>query len=141
LVTIAPELRGVNEEVATKTLIQAVFVLGVNSRLGSESREDAKKRGAQTPSVTLLVTAEQAESLAFSENQGELRLLLRNDLDVQQHELDSVDISDLRRKLEPKVKVRSRAPVKVEEPNSSVIIIRGDQTEDVKTDANGRVLD
>ena len=141
LVTIAPELRGVNEEVATKTLIQAVFVLGVNSRLGSESREDAKKRGAQTPSVTLLVTAEQAEELAFSENQGELRLLLRNDLDVQQHELDSVDISDLRRKLEPKVKVRSRAPVKVEEPNSSVIIIRGDQTEDVKTDANGRVLD
>ncbi len=140
LVTIAPELRGVNEEVATETLLQAVFVLGVNSRLGSESREDAKKRGAQTPSVTLLVTAEQAEELAFSENQGELRLLLRNDLDVQQHELDRVRISDLRRKLEPKVKVRSRAPVKVEEPNS-VIIQLGPNAQEVKTDANGRVVD
>jgi pilus assembly protein CpaB len=140
LVTLAPEMGGLNEEFVTETLIQAVFVLGVNSRLGSESREDAKKRGSQTPSVTLLVTAEQAEKLAFSENQGELRLLLRNDLDVQQHELDSVDISDLRRKLEPKVKVRSRAPVKVEEPNS-VIIQLGPNAQEVKTDANGRVVD
>jgi pilus assembly protein CpaB len=141
LVTRAPEFRGINDAVKTDTLLQAVFVLGVNSRLSTESREEAKKRGAQTPSVTLLVSAEQAEKLAFSENQGELRMLLRNDLDVDQHELKSVNISDLRRKLEVKVKVRSRAPIKVEEPQSTVTIIRGDQTEDVKTDSEGRVVD
>ena len=142
LVTIAPELRGVNDEIETKTLLQAVFVLGVNSRLGSESREDAKRRGKQSPSVTLLTSADQAESLAFAENQGELRLLLRNDLDVDQHELESVGISDLRKKLEAqKTKVRVRQKPKVEQSGTTVTIIKGNSATDIRTDENGRVLD
>jgi len=142
LVTIAPELRGVNDEIETKTLLQAVFVLGVNSRLGSESREDAKRRGKQSPSVTLLTSADQAESLAFAENQGELRLLLRNDLDVDQHELESVGISDLRKKLEAqKTKVHVRQKPKVEQSGTTVTIIKGNSATDIRTDENGRVLD
>jgi len=140
LVTIAPEMRGVNDEIVTETLLQAVFVLGVNSRLGSETREDAKRRGKQSPSVTLLVTALQAERLSHAENQGELRLLLRNDLDVDQHELTSIALSDLRRKLEAaKPKVRVRPPPEPE--TKGVLIITGDQTTEVKTDGQGRVLD
>ncbi len=145
LVTIAPESGNAKQkDVETKTLLQAVFVLGVNSRMGSESREEAKKRGAQQPSVTLLTTAEQAEELAFAENQGQLRLLLRNDLDVDQHELDSVDISDLRKKLEAKkvVRVRTTPSKKVEEkPGGILKIIRGSTATEVKTGADGTIKD
>ena len=144
LVTIVPESKGKEQEMETKTLLQAVFVLGVNSRMGSESRDEAKKRGRQDPSVTLLTTAEQAEELAFAENQGELRLLLRNDLDVDQHELESVDISDLRKKLEAKKVVRVRTIPKktaAEKPGGVLKIIRGNTATEVKTDSNGTIKD
>jgi len=86
------------------------------------------------------VTALQAERLSHAENQGELRLLLRNDLDVDQHELTSIALSDLRRKLEAaKPKVRVRPPPEPE--TKGVLIITGDQTTEVKTDGQGRVLD
>lgn len=139
LVTLTEE--GVKEASReTRTLLQAVFVLGVNSRLGSETDEQAKsKRQKANPSVTLLVTADQAEQLAFHEHQGRLQLTLRNDLDVNYLELAGVDVDQLRSKLEIKQPVRTRAPKPVEAPKQELLIIRGDQTEKRGVNADGTV--
>jgi pilus assembly protein CpaB len=111
LVTVQPEeATSAQKMPETRTLLQAVFVLGVNSRMQKETAETAKeKRGSQKPSVTLLVTADQAEQIAHAENLGEIVLTLRNDLDVNFTPLAGVDIGDLRRKLEAPKVVRTRS--------------------------------
>lgn len=135
LVTIAPKKEGGKQE--TKTILQAVFVLGVNNRQGNESIEEAtEKRGSVQPSVTLLVTAEEAETVAYAENMGSITLALRNDLDIAYAETTGVDVDALRRKLEKPKAVRSRAPKKAD-PGSELLIIKGSQRETKKTDADG----
>jgi pilus assembly protein CpaB len=104
LVTIQPDSEsgkvGKDIKPETHTLLQAVFVLGVNSRMQKETKEEAQQmRGNQRPSVTLLVTADQAEQIAHAENMGEIVLTLRNDLDVNFQPLPGVNIDDLRHKL------------------------------------------
>jgi pilus assembly protein CpaB len=109
LVTIQPDEDKKDAKPQTQTLLQAVFVLGVNSRMKQETGEEAKeKRGSQRPSVTLLVTADQAEQIAHAENLGEIVLTLRNDLDVNFATLAGVDVDDLRSKLESAPKVIRR---------------------------------
>jgi pilus assembly protein CpaB len=107
LVTIQPDEENKDKKPPeTKTILQAVFVLGVNSRMKQEGQEEAqKKRGSQKPSVTLLVTADQAEQIAHAENLGEITLTLRNDLDVSYTVLEGVDMGDLRKKIEVKPQV------------------------------------
>jgi len=120
LVTVTPddEQRDAGVEPETKTLLQAVFVLGVNSRMQKETEEEAlQMRGDQKPSVTLLTTADDAEKVAHAENMGEIRLALRNDLDVNFTNLPGVDVNALRGKLkapEPvrRPTVRKKAPEK-----------------------------
>lgn len=114
LVTIEPdESKGQDAKPETKTLLQAVFILGVNSRMQKENSQEAKEiRGNQKPSVTLLVTADQAEQVAHAENMGDIVLSLRNDLDVNFAALEGVDVDDLRSKLEAPKVVRRAAPVK-----------------------------
>jgi pilus assembly protein CpaB len=102
LVTIQPDMegKGADKKPETHTLLQAVFVLGVNSRMEKETREAAKElRGNQKPSVTLLVKADEAEKIAHAENMGDIVLTLRNDLDVNFQALPGVDVDDLRTKL------------------------------------------
>jgi pilus assembly protein CpaB len=102
LVTIQPDTQDTAAEQKkpkTETLEQAIFVLGVNSRTRQETAEKAKERGPNRPSVTLLVTADQAERVAHAENMGEIVLTLRNDLDVNFTPLAGVDIDDLRSKI------------------------------------------
>lgn len=115
LVTLQPELNSSDSKnPETRTLLQAVFVLGVNSRRQNETADEAtEKRGKQKPSVTLMVTADQAELIAHAENIGEITLSLRNDLDVDFEPLEGVAMDDLRRKLEvKKVRRTRRAPEK-----------------------------
>ena len=120
LVTYSPE-EGEQQKTKTETILQAVFVLGVNSRKQNESVDEAREvRPRQRPSVTLLVTADQAERVAHAENLGEIVLSLRNDLDVNVASLSGVDLNDLRRKIEAPVIIRRRkkptrkcVPVKV----------------------------
>lgn len=142
LVTIQPETDNQKQEVPeTRTLLQAVFVLGVNSRMQKETSEQAKeKRGSQKPSVTLLVTADQAEQIAHAENMGEIVLTLRNDLDVNFTPLVGVDIEDLRRKIEaPKVerkRVATAAPKPVKKC-TEVAIVSGGEKKVILVDENG----
>ncbi len=115
LVTYTPtEGKQNKKKPETKTILQAVFVLGVNSRSQNESTDEARElRPRQRPSVTLLVTAEQAERVAHAENMGQIVLSLRNDLDVIVSSLGGVDLDDLRSKIEAPVIRRVRPkPVK-----------------------------
>lgn len=82
----------------TRTLVQAVFVLGVNGRMQKETAEEARgRRGATAPSVTLLVTAEQAEDLAHAQSLGAMTLTLGSDADVNQAYVSAgVDLVTLR---------------------------------------------
>jgi pilus assembly protein CpaB len=140
LVTIKPDDQ--DEKPVTNTIMQAIFVLGVNSRKGQESDEDARqKRGKQRPTVTLLVTAEEAESVAFAEALGDITLALRNDLDIAFAETTGVDVVDLRAKLEKPKPVRSRARKKsTADDGGSVLFIKGDERSKVKTDASGNTV-
>ena len=139
LVTITPDMESARQsQPETKTIMQAVFVLGVNSRMNNESVEQAaEKRGKRAPTVTLLVTAEGAETIAYAETMGSLTLALRNDLDIAYAETTGVDVDALRRKLEkPKVK-RTRAPVKKDDGGGELLIIKGSSRETKKTDGQG----
>lgn len=67
----------------TTTLLQAVYVLGVDSRMGSETAAEAREaRGAHTPTVTLLVDPDDAERVAHADALGDLRLTLRGNTDA-----------------------------------------------------------
>ncbi len=60
-----------------------MFVLGVDSRLRDETREQARElRGRGKPTVTLLASAEQTEVLAHADQLADVRLSLRSDGDV-----------------------------------------------------------
>jgi pilus assembly protein CpaB len=141
LVTVQPDEASVaSKKPETHTLHQAVFVLGVNSRMQKESRDEAKaKRGSQKPSVTLLVTADQAEQIAHAENMGEIVLTLRNDLDVNYTPLVGVDIDDLRRKIEvTKKQIRPAATAKKVVKNCREFkMIQGGKTKVTLVDENG----
>jgi pilus assembly protein CpaB len=111
LVTVEPDADEKSAPTETKTLMQAVFVLGVNSRAQRETEEQREMRGAQSPSVTLLVTADDAEKVAHAENVGDITLTLRNDLDINFAENlgEGVDIAALRGKLKVQEPVRRTA--------------------------------
>lgn len=114
LVTVTPDEKDKkpDEGPETKTLLQAVFVLGVNSRAQHDTEEAREMRGTQRPSVTLLVNAAEAEQVAHAENVGDIRLSLRNDLDVNLAEnLKGVDVAELRGKLKTQEPLK-RATVK-----------------------------
>ena len=137
---------GEDEMVETRTLLQAVFVLGVNSRMHRETWQEARdKRGNQDPSVTLLVTADQAEMLAHAQKMGQIRLTLRNDLDVNYQQLAGVDIDALRRKIQ-KARPKKSTGVPRVVPSSSapkmgaLKLIRGDKIEVKTISADGKVI-
>jgi len=61
----------------TSTVLQNIVVLSAGQILQPESRGQA----INTPVVTLLVTAEQAETLTLAGNEGRIQLVLRNGAD------------------------------------------------------------
>lgn len=68
----------------TTTLLQAVYVLGVDSRMGDETAEQAAaRRGTHRPTVTLLVDPADAERVTHGSVVGELRLTLRTGGDAE----------------------------------------------------------
>ena len=129
LVTITPdtdEKGNAKEDPETKTLLQAVFVLGVNSRMQRDTEEDIEDRGPQKPSVTLLVTADDAEKVAHAENVGEIRLSLRNDLDVNFNDnLPGVDVAALRGKLKVEAPVRRIRKAKPKKKCRELEVVQG----------------
>ena len=81
-----------SEPEKTVTMMQAAKLLAVNSRMYQD--DDGKgRRGA--PSVTLAVTPEDAERLAHATRTGSVTLTLRNDIDVQEVELEGKELSQI----------------------------------------------
>lgn len=99
LVTMEDELG----DPRTETILQAVFVLGVNSRAQNESGEDAAIRGRQAPSVTFLVTPKQAEDIAFADEMGDISLTLRNVQDVVYTPLSGASLGTLIDRIKPRI--------------------------------------
>jgi pilus assembly protein CpaB len=128
LVTMEDELK----RLSTETLLQAVFVLGVNSKAENESEIDAAERGKQRPSVTFLVTPKQAEELVFADELGSVSLALRNVQDVTYESLSATDLAALldRYKRAPEAvaitRIKTVTPV-LEQPadGTPIDIIRG----------------
>ena len=144
LVTVKPDDEAKSRSGAgpeTQTLLQAVFVLGVNSRMQKETAEEAQQaRGSQRPSVTLLTTADDAEKVAHAENMGEIRLALRNDLDVNFTNLPGVDIEARRGKLKTVEPVRKKTPRKKKGPTKNCRefeMVQGGEKKIIMVDENG----
>jgi len=124
----------------TQTLLQAKFVLAVNSRMGTGSRNaeaGGDGRGEVhtrlRPSVTLAVTPEEAEQVAHGSEMGKITLALRNDLDVTYADVTGANADDLTGREAPApVVVHHTRPAPTPEPEHATIqIIRGTRVEDV----------
>lgn len=136
LVTIEGENRN---DPTTRTLLQAVYVLAVNNRLGtgsSDPDEQSRPNRRYRPSVTLAVTPDQAEAVAHAEKKGTVTLALRNDLDVGYAEVGGADAGDVLGEVRPApVRKRPRpAPAPAKPQETTLQIIRGSQTKAVEFD-------
>lgn len=95
LVTMEDEIGGLH----TETLMQSVFIVGVNSKAENETEEDKASRGKQRPSVTFMVTPEQAEQLAYATEIGDVSLALRNVQDLTFDPTRQFDIDGVLRRI------------------------------------------
>ena len=77
-VLLTLDVGGKTREPATEVLMQNIRTLAA----GQEIQRDAEGKPKQVAVVTLLVTPQQAETLALASNQGRIQLALRNALDT-----------------------------------------------------------
>lgn len=107
-----------NEQLATRTLMQNIRVLGVD-QLSSEDKDEPKVVNA----VTMEVTPREGKKLALAQEVGQLTLLLRNEIDASLLVKDLVTISTLMEStVQPKKKVKVFKRVR---RSPTVEIIRG----------------
>lgn len=120
----------------TNTCLQNILVLSA----GQTIQPDAKGQAIQAPTVTLLATPEQAETLTLANNEGHIQLVLRNGSDQSiektpgRHAAElygmrarKVAANDAPRARPVKVAVAAPAPVPPPPPPEQVIVIRGNQ--------------
>jgi Flp pilus assembly protein CpaB len=119
----------------TFTMMQAMTVLAVNTRLGDVQSTESSRANSAKPSVTLAVTPEQAEKLTHAHDQATVTLALRNDIDVTNVLTNGAVVGELlggenteKRLTIPQWKARGGA-----DSDGSLIIIKGskEQTERV----------
>ncbi|MFN3200737.1 MAG: Flp pilus assembly protein CpaB [Bradymonadia bacterium] len=79
----------------TKLVLQNVRVLAVDGFLDPALRDEEKKRDGNKAVVTLLVTPEQAETLALSSREGKVDLMLRNANDDSMVDTLGIDPNEL----------------------------------------------
>jgi pilus assembly protein CpaB len=65
-------------EVSTKAILQNIEALAI----GQTTQTNAQGQAQVVPVVTVLVTPEQAETLALASNQGRIQMAMRNQLDT-----------------------------------------------------------
>lgn len=124
----------------THTVLQGVFVLAVNEHIKGAELMGREARGLQSPSVTLLVHAHQAEQLAHGLNTGRLHLTLRNGSDSHYAELYGIDVDSLRRKLSKPTPARTaRRPAPEQPEYHQVRMIRGDEVRDMRVSLDGNI--
>jgi pilus assembly protein CpaB len=89
----------------TATCLQNILVLSA----GQTIQPDARGQAIQAPTVTLLVTPEQAETLTLANNEGHIQLVLRNSGDQAVAQTPGREIAELYGMRRPKAKVETRS--------------------------------
>jgi pilus assembly protein CpaB len=110
----------------TITMLQAVPVLAVNSRVGQTNVTAENYR----PSITVAVTPEQAEKLTHAVAQGEVTLTLRNDIDVTHVETHGAEVKALLggETDEKRITVKEWKAIQAENKDGTLLIIQGSNT-------------
>jgi pilus assembly protein CpaB len=80
-----------SKEPATRVIMQNVKTLAA----GQSIQQDKDGKAQSVPVITLLVTPEQAETLALAANQGRIQLALRNSMDTLHVETRGTRVSAL----------------------------------------------
>lgn len=133
----------------TRTILEAVYVLAVNSRKGtgrfSEEEQEQQRQTSRRnrPSVTLAVTPEQAMEVAFAAAQGEITLSLRSNIDMGRSDrvgeaTSTDDILPTAPRPAPVVRPRPRPAPAPEPTGSQLTIIRGTQVNQVEVEEEAR---
>jgi pilus assembly protein CpaB len=121
----------------TQTLLQAIPILAVNDRLSNAPKKAAAGGGSARrrikPSVTLALTPEQTVRVAHANDQGEIVLTLRNDIDVTHvtsHGEKAKTLIGKKPDPQPKSGAAPKPPVELK-------AIRGDKSQTMKLNSDG----
>jgi pilus assembly protein CpaB len=126
---------GSEEGSMTTTCLQNILVLSA----GQTIQPDARGQAINTPTVTLLVTPEQAEMLTLAGNEGRIQLVLRNSSDQEIAKTNGTGVRTLYKQERPAPKpavqavrrprpvVVAAAPVAAPPPPPEIVVIRGTQ--------------
>ncbi|MBI3278396.1 MAG: Flp pilus assembly protein CpaB [Acidobacteria bacterium] len=115
LATGRPPAQG--SETMTTTVLQNILVLSAGQTIQPDSRGQA----INAPTVTLLVTPEQAEILTLAGNEGRIQLVLRNGSDQELQNTPGVLTTALYRGNRPPVKPAAPSPSPKPRPVRTVI--------------------
>jgi pilus assembly protein CpaB len=124
----------------TTTCLQNILVLSA----GQTIQPDGRGQAINTPTVTLLATPEQAETLTLAGNEGRIQLVLRNSSDQAMEKTSGTDINALysgRVRQAPKQETPRPKPVKARPvavaaapapppppaPTPEIVVFRGNQ--------------
>lgn len=122
LLTLAAEGSG---DAQTRAILQNIQTLAA----GQTIQVDVQGRPQQVPVVTLLVSPEQAETLALASNQGRIQLTLRNQLDTLTLRTPGTRVATLfgpvRTAQPPAVLGFRRTPAPAVQPASEETIVEG----------------
>lgn len=126
-----------SRESTTKTMLQAVTVLAVNNRLGTNV-EDLD--GRYRPSVTVAVTPENAQKLTHAVAQGDVTLTLRNDIDVTHVETHGAMASKLlmNRDESKRITVKQWTERREKGGDGTLLLIQGKTVTSEKTRSQNR---
>lgn len=99
---------GNERESITNTVLQNILVLSA----GTTTQPDARGTPVPAPTVSLLVTPEQAEIITLANNEGRIQLVLRNGSDTNRADTKGVMVSKLygthAKKAEPEIRPAPR---------------------------------
>lgn len=125
-----------SEGTITATCLQNMLVLSA----GTAMQPDARGQAIQAPTVTLLATPEQAETLTLANNEGRIQLVLRNGSDQTIEKTPGREVAELfgahvshKKPVEaprprPRVvNVVATAPPPPPPPPDQIVVIRGTQ--------------
>jgi pilus assembly protein CpaB len=117
-----------SKEPATRVIMQNVKALAA----GQSIQQDKEGKAQSVPVVTLLVTPEQAETLALAASQGRIQMALRNSLDTLHIETRGTRVSALmggpigRVPVAPRRATAAARELSVPEPSQTIIeVYRG----------------
>lgn len=120
-------------DMRTVTMMQAVKVLAVNSRLSAGPDDGSAPASKESPSVMVAVTPEDAERLTHAMNAGSITLTLRNDIDVTKQQTQGAQAKKLLGKTDVaptkftnvQSKVKKQPVISAKPADTTLTIIKG----------------